>query len=134
MRYNGSLAFWPMSDKIYFLWCFLSPSAIHLISLKLLLACIYLELLRQALLFWGTNLSSVVITSAIAKAAITQMISSMSMDHAQEIVEVNKLTPQKVRKQWIKHFTLPLFFKFSGIVSLQIFVLCAFFLKNIFCK
>lgn len=56
-------------------------------------------MLRQALLFWGTNLSSVVITSAIAKAAITQMISSMSTDHAQEIVEVNKLTPQKVRKQ-----------------------------------
>lgn len=68
------------------------------IYLKLLLVCISLELLTQALLLHGINLSLVVIPYTTEKVLITQMISSMSLEHVQKITHVNKITLPKVRK------------------------------------
>lgn len=69
------------------------------IYLKLLLACISFELFTQSLLLQGKKSVFSGYTLCNCKVFDHPNISSMSLEHAQKIMEVNKIMLSKLTKQ-----------------------------------
>lgn len=66
-----------------------------------------LELFTQALLLQGINLSLVVVSYATTKFLITQIITSMSLEHAQKILKVTRLLYQNLQNNELNILPCP---------------------------